>query len=331
MQVPENFSRNWRFTDVKSHGARVQAGHHLLGAHMSTAGGVHTAFARGMSIGCTTMQVFVKNNNRWSAPRLSEEDIQNYQTAEAKATITPVIAHAAYLINLCATNASVLNRSRKAFLDELNRCEAFGIKALVFHPGAHIGAGENEGINLIAESLNTIHLQSEGCRVISALECTAGQGTAIGYRFEHLQSIIDRVEQKHRMGVCLDTCHLFASGYDIGTEEGWNTCVGAFNDIVGLQRLVAIHMNDSKRELGSRVDRHEHIGKGRIGLAGFAAMMTDPRLADIPKILETPKSEDMHEDVENMRRLLSLTRRRTRRNPETEVPTRNPCRKDRVA
>jgi deoxyribonuclease-4 len=277
------------------------------------------------------MQVFVKNNNRWNAPRLDEEEIQSYKREEAKAAIAPVIAHAAYLINLCATKASFLNRSRNAFLDELNRCEAFGIKALVFHPGAHMGAGEKEGIKQIAESLNIVHLQSESCSVLTTLECTAGQGTAIGYRFEHLRSIIDRVEQKHRMGVCLDTCHLFASGYDISADEGWNRCMETFDDVVGLERLVAVHVNDSKRELGSRVDRHEHIGKGRIGLDGFAAMMNDFRLAHIPKILETPKSEDMHEDVENMQRLLSLTRRRTRRSPEAKSSARTPSGAGRVA
>lgn len=278
----------------------------LVGAHMSTYGGVHTAFTRGTSIGCTTIQVFVKNNNQWNAPPPDEKDIQNYKAAEAKAGIAPVVAHAAYLINLCAANTSVLKKSRRAFIDELNRCETFGIKALIFHPGAHMGVGETEGIKRIAESLNFIHQQSEGNPVLSTLECTAGQGTAVGYRFEHLQSVIDLVEQKHRMAVCLDTCHLYASGYDISTEGGWNRCIADFIGTVGLERLVAIHVNDSKKELGSRVDRHEHIGKGKIGLKGFAAMMNDVRLAGIPKILETPKSEDMHEDVENMGTLLSL-------------------------
>ena len=310
MQRPQTSSKNWRFTDVTIRGEEVLVDHPLLGAHMSTSGGVHTAFARGTSIGCTTMQVFVKNNNRWNAPRLNEQEIQSYKTEEANVAIAPVVAHAAYLINLCAVNASVLNNSRRAFVDELHRCEAFGIKALVFHPGAHMGTGEKEGIKRIAESLNVIHQQSESCRVLSTLESTAGQGTTVGYRFEHLQSIINLVEQKDRMAICLDTCHLYASGYDIGSAEGWNDCIGEFNDVVGLDRLVAIHVNDSKRELGSRVDRHEHIGKGRIDLRGFAAMMNDARLTGIPKILETPKSEDMHEDGENMRVLRSLVERK---------------------
>jgi deoxyribonuclease-4 len=252
------------------------------------------------------MQVFVKNNNRWHARPLSGEDIQTYKTEEAKASIRPVVAHAAYLINLCAGNASVLRKSRTAFIDELRRCEALGMTALIFHPGAHVGTGENDGIKRIAESLNFAHDQTCDVRVLSTLESTAGQGSALGYRFEHLQEIIEIVEVKRRMAVCLDTCHLFAAGYDIRTQTGWEKMMKEFVDVVGTRRLVAIHVNDSKKALGSRVDRHEHIGKGQIGLEGFRAMMNDPRLDQIPKILETPKSEDMHEDIENMNVLRSL-------------------------
>lgn len=280
----------------------------LLGAHMSIRGGVHTAFARGTSIGCTTMQVFVKNNNQWQGRALAGEDITNYKTEESKAQIAPVVAHAAYLINLCAPEKTILKKSRAAFADELARCESFGIKALIFHPGAHLGTGEDGGIKRIAESLNIVHEQTAGFHVLSVLELTAGQGSALGYRFEHLRSIIDLVEENKRMAICLDTCHLLASGYDISTERGWEETLKAFDDIVGLDRLVAVHVNDSKKGLGSRVDRHEHIGLGEIGLQGFAALMNDPRLVSIPKILETPKSEDMHEDVENLRILTSLVR-----------------------
>jgi deoxyribonuclease-4 len=192
----------------------------LLGAHMSIAGGVHTAFERGARIGCTAMQVFVKNNNQWNARPLSDDDVQNYKTAEEKARIAPVVAHAAYLINLCATDRRVLNRSRHALLDELIRCEAFGIKALIIHPGAHMGAGERDGLARVAESINIVHQQSKGFRTLTALEGTAGQGTAVGWRFEHLRTIIDDVEHRARMAVCLDTCHLFAAGYEIHTEAG---------------------------------------------------------------------------------------------------------------
>ncbi len=278
----------------------------LLGSHMSTSGGIHRAFERGSSIGCTTMQVFVKNNTRWHGAPLTDADVANYKTAEAKATIAPVVVHASYLINLCAVNAVTLKSSRAAFVDELLRCSRLGIAALIFHPGAHMGAGEQNGINAIADSLNEIHRISPGLRVLSTLEGTAGQGSAIGYRFEHLRAIIDRVEEQQRMAVCIDTCHLFASGYDLSTESGWQKTMQEFDDVVGLHRLAAIHVNDSKRELGSRVDRHEHIGKGQIGLEGFRMLMNDPRLLGVPKILETEKSEDMHEDIENMRVLRSL-------------------------
>lgn len=278
----------------------------FLGAHMSIAGGVHTAFDRAASIGCTTMQVFVKNNNQWRGAPITAEDIQNYKTAQAKARIAPVFAHAAYLINLCATENRILERSRSAFADELNRCAAFGIHALIVHPGAHLGAGEEEGIRRIAESLNICHERTPDCTTLSALEVTAGQGTSLGYRFDQLRRIMDQVVVQQRVAVCMDTCHLFAAGYDIRTRIGWEKMMDEFDRHIGLSRLVAIHTNDSMKDFGSRVDRHDHIGKGKIGEQGFAFLMNDSRLTRIPKILETPKSEDMHEDVENMRVLRSL-------------------------
>lgn len=278
----------------------------LLGSHMSVAGGVHTAFARGERIGCTTMQVFVKNASRWEAKAQTQEEVDLFRTAAAASPIRPVLAHAAYLINLCAPKKDVFARSRRAFLDELHRCETLGIAGLIFHPGAHMGAGEEEGIRRIADSLNTIHARTRHFTTRTTLEVTAGQGTAVGYRFEHLRAIIDLVEEQERMGVCLDTCHLFAAGYNIGTERGWEQTFAEFESTVGFRRLVAVHVNDSKKELGSRVDRHHHIGKGKIGLEGFRLLMNDPRFADVPKILETEKSEDMHEDVQNMRILTDL-------------------------
>jgi deoxyribonuclease-4 len=252
------------------------------------------------------MQVFTKNANQWKTAPLTNGDIQNYKTAQTNANIEPVVAHAAYLINLCAKNPSTLRMSRSAFVDELQRCEALGISALIVHPGSHVGLGEEEGIKLIAESLNIAHEKTPGFRVLSTLETTAGQGTTIGYRFEQLRAIIDLVERGERMAVCLDTCHVFAAGYDIRTEAGWNETLKKFDSIIGLKRLAAIHVNDSRKGLGLRVDRHEHIGKGQIGLEGFRGLMNDSRLAPIPKILETEKSEDMREDIENMAILRSL-------------------------
>jgi deoxyribonuclease-4 len=278
----------------------------LLGSHMSVAGGLHTAFERGTRIGCTTMQIFVKNANTWAAKPLTPEAVASYKAAEANATITPVIAHAAYLINLCARADDVLRKSRAGLADELARCSMLGVAGLVVHPGAHMGAGEADGLARIAESLNTIHAALPDASTSILLETTAGQGTTLGYRFEHLRHIIERVDEAQRVGVCLDTCHLFAAGYPIHTEEGWERTMGELDDVVGLEKVVAVHVNDSRRELGSRVDRHDHIGRGRLGETAFRMVMNDPRLRGVPKILETEKSEDMHEDVENMTRLRAL-------------------------
>jgi len=291
----------------------------LLGVHMSTSGGLSTAFDRGTSVGCTTMQVFVKNNNQWRAKPLTDEDIESYKTAAAKSRITPVFAHAAYLINLCAIAPAILKNSRNAMVDELERCDTLGIKGLIFHPGAHLGKGEQEGIKAIAESLNIIHERTPANQSLTVLETTAGQGTAVGYRFEHLRSIVDQVDAPDRLAVCMDTCHVFAAGYDIRNEEGWEKTIKEFDDIVGLEKLVVVHTNDSKKELSSRVDRHEHVGKGMIGLAGFTRLMNDPRFDKIPKILETPKDEEMHEDIENMNTLRSLVRTKHSRKEKPQL------------
>ena len=278
----------------------------LLGSHMSIAGGVHTAFERGVRAGCTTMQVFVKNSNQWTARQPAADEIERTRAAAATSGISPVVAHASYLINLCAVNAATLRRSRAAFIDELNRCAGFGIAALIVHPGAHMGRGEADGIAAIADSLNAIHEATPGNPVLSTVECTAGQGSALGYRFEQLRAIIDGVDDRRRMAVCLDTCHLFAAGYDIASPAGWERTFRDFEATLGFPLLAAVHVNDSKREFHSRIDRHEHIGKGMIGLTAFRLLMNDPRFAGVPKILETEKSEDLHEDIENMRVLRSL-------------------------
>jgi deoxyribonuclease-4 len=273
---------------------------------MSIAGGVQTAIERGQRIGCRTIQMFVKNNNQWKGKPISEQDASTYKELRLKASIGPVMVHDTYLINLCAKDPAILAKSRAALKDELERCELLGVESLNLHPGAHMGQGEREGIELIAESLNLVHAETKKFAVKSVLETTAGQGTTIGSRFEQLQAIIELIEEKERMAVCVDTCHVFAAGYDFGTEKGFEKTFLEFDEIIGLDRLVAFHVNDSLREMGSRIDRHEHIGKGKIGLDGFRLLMNDPRFARIPKILETDKSEDMHEDVENMEVLRSL-------------------------
>jgi len=283
----------------------------LLGTHVSVNGGIHTAFRRGARIGCTTIQLFTKNSNRWDAKPLSADDIEQVADARTTTAISIAFAHASYLINLCATNAANLRRSRAAFIDELQRSEALGLKGLIVHPGAHLGAGEEEGIRRIAESLNIAHAETPRLTTRTVLESTAGQGTAIGYRFSQLRKIIDLLDDARRVALCLDTCHLFAAGYPIATEKGWEETLREFDSTIGLGRLAALHVNDSKREAGSRVDRHEHIGKGKMGLPSFAFLMNEPRFQSVPKILETDKSEDMHEDVENMAVLRSLIRRST--------------------
>ncbi len=282
----------------------------LLGTHVSVAGGMHTAFDRATQIGCTTMQVFVKNASQWKAKPLGSSDIESYKTARARATVSPVVAHAAYLINLCAVQPETLRRSCDAFEDELRRCEALEIMGLIVHPGAHLGAGEAAGLQRIAESLNDIHARTPGFRTLTLLETTAGQGTSLGSTFAQLRRIIDGTADPARIAICMDTCHVFAAGYDIRTAHGWKSLLEDFNRELGLDRLKVIHVNDSKKDMGSHVDRHEHIGLGRIGLEGFRFLMNDPRLAGIPLILETEKSDDMHEDRENMERLRSLIGKR---------------------
>ena len=278
----------------------------LLGAHTSTAGGVSKSIERAEKLGFTAIQIFTKNNNRWFQKQLDEKEISKFRINLKNSNIKFVVSHDSYLINLCAKDKSILRKSREAFLDELTRCEQLGIPYLNFHPGSHLGAGEKEGIKLIVESLNIIHNKTKHFKVSSMLEATAGAGTAIGYRFEQLREIIDLVDNKKRMSVCIDTAHIFAAGYDIKNLKNYKKVIKEFDEIIGLERLKCFHMNDSKKELGSRRDRHEHIGKGFIGKDGFANIMNDKRLKNIPKILETPKGKQMKEDIRNLKTLLSL-------------------------
>ena len=278
----------------------------LLGAHTSTAGGVYTAIERAMKMKFTAMQVFTKNNNRWNAKPLEKDEIKKFKELLKNSDIKFVLTHSSYLINLCSNNKVVLNKSRNAFIDELKRCELLGIPHLNFHPGSHGGQGEKDGIKIIAESLNICHEKTKNCKVTSMLEATAGQGTTLGYQFEQLQEIIYLVEDKKRMTVCIDTAHIFAAGYNIRDSKEYKKVIKGFDNIIGLNRLKCFHMNDSKKELGSRVDRHEHIGKGFIGKEGFVNIMNDKKLERIPKILETPKGKEMKEDVKNLKTLLSL-------------------------
>lgn len=278
----------------------------LLGAHTSISGGVSTAIDRANELNFTAIQIFSKNNNRWKAKPLDEKEINSFKEKWAKSKIQFIVVHDSYLINLCAKDKALLKKSRNAFIDELKRCEQLGINYLNFHPGAHTGQGVEDGLKIIAESINFAHAETKNYDVKSMLETTAGQGTTLGSTFEQLQKIIDMVEEKERMCVCIDTAHIFAAGYDIKSEKEYRKTMKEFDDIIGLDLLKCFHMNDSKKELGSKVDRHEHIGKGFIGKEGFANIMNDKRISKIPKILETPKGKDMKEDIENLKVLRSL-------------------------
>jgi deoxyribonuclease-4 len=278
----------------------------LMGAHTSIQGGVSNAVDLAGKLKFSAMQIFTKNNNRWLAKVLQEEEIKLYKSKLASSGIKFVAAHDSYLINLCSSDKQMLKKSRNAFLDELNRCELLGIPYLNFHPGAHGGKGEEEGIKIIAESLNIAHEKTIKFKVRSMIETTAGQGSAIGYKFEQIRKIIDLTDDKKRVAVCIDTAHIFAAGYDIKDHKNYLKVIREFEEIIGLKYLKCMHMNDSKKELGSRIDRHEHIGKGYIGKEGFRNIMNDRRLAKVPKILETPKGKEQLEDLKNLKVLKSL-------------------------
>jgi deoxyribonuclease-4 len=278
----------------------------FLGAHMSVAGGLSKAFERAQSIDTNTMQVFTKNQNRWEQKPTPKEEIERWFRAQADTGIAPVVSHAAYLINLGSPDDALWERSVNAMADELTRAEQLAILGVVVHPGAHMGAGEEAGIARVVAGLNRAHAATPAYRTLTLLETTAGQGSALGYRFEQLRAMMDGIREPERVGFCFDTCHVFAAGYEIRTPEAYAATVDEFDRLLGLFRLKCFHFNDSKKGLGSRVDRHDHIGTGVLGLSAFSFILNDRRFADVPMILETPKSDDMHEDVENLRVLRRL-------------------------
>lgn len=277
-----------------------------LGAHESIAGGLHKAFDRARSVGCDAVQIFVKSNRAWAVKPLTDEDVVRFRARAEETGIQPVVGHASYLLNLATPDEALWTRSRDTLIIELERCEALGVPYLVLHPGSHVGAGEEVGLALVARALGQVHAATPGFRAQILLETTAGQGTNLGYCFEHLAWLMDHAPEGERLGVCLDTCHAFAAGYELRTPAGYAATIEAFDRTVGLERLKAIHLNDCKGDLGSRKDRHEHIGQGGIGLDGFRHVVNDPRLAGLPGLLETPKSDDLHEDRENLAVLRSL-------------------------
>ncbi len=281
-----------------------------LGAHESIAGGLVNAFDRGHTATCDSIQIFTKSNRQWKAKPLTEEEIAAWRermaAEEASSGIFPVVAHSSYLINIASPKEETWKKSYDALKIEVERCEALGVPHLALHPGSHLKAGEEVGLANIARALSQLHAETPGFETMVCLEGMAGQGTNLGYTFEHLAWLLEHTDQGQRLGVCLDSCHLYGAGFDVRTPEGYAEMMEAFDRIVGLEQLKMIHLNDSMYEMGSRRDRHAHIGEGTIGLEGFRNFVNDPRLADIPGLLETDKSDDLHEDIENLARLRSL-------------------------
>ncbi|MGI8782141.1 MAG: deoxyribonuclease IV [Acidobacteriota bacterium] len=278
----------------------------LVGAHMSIAGGLHLAVQRAVEVGCLTLQIFVKNASQWKGRELMQSDVELFRRAVATSALCPVVAHDSYLINMAAPDGEVRRKSLDALVDELERCERLGLSQLVAHPGSHLGEGEQIGIERVASAINWVHDRLPGYSVKLCLELTAGQGSNLGYRFEHLRDMRSLLREPERTSVCLDTCHLLAAGYDICSQSTFRATLDRFCDVVGLEQLAVIHVNDSRKGLGSRVDRHEHIGKGCIGEEGFRCVLREPRLESIPKILETPKEDSDLLDRMNLATLRRL-------------------------
>jgi deoxyribonuclease-4 len=263
-----------------------------LGAHESTAGGLATAFGRGEAIGCDALQIFVKNASQWKAKPLAAEDVAAFRAAHAASPIGPLVAHAAYLINLAAPDPAILEKSRAALADELTRCAQVGVPGLVVHPGAHLGRGEEAGLAAIAESLDAVYATIPDCPTLTLLELTAGQGTVLGRKLADLETIHRQAASRARLGVCLDTCHAFAAGYALDDARGFEDFLAEIDATVGFAAIRCVHLNDSVGARGSRKDRHANLGDGLIGLDLFARLLAEPRFAAVPLILETPLGDD---------------------------------------
>jgi deoxyribonuclease IV len=273
----------------------------LLGAHMSIAGGYHLAAEKGGALGCTTIQVFTKNERQWKAKPITDEDASLFKTAVAKHGIKVAFAHDTYLHNLASPNPELWRKSVDAFAEELQRCDRLGLDYLVSHPGSPMTSGADAGIGRMRDALAEILGKSRGVRARILLETTAGQGATLGSKFDEMGRLVEGFDL---VGVCFDTCHVFAAGYDLRTREGYERVMSDFDRHIGLGRLRAFHLNDSKKDLGCRVDRHENIGRGFIGRDAFRFIMNDPRFAAVPKVIETPKEDDM--DPVNLAILRSL-------------------------
>lgn len=272
----------------------------ILGAHMSTAGGLQRAVERAAGCGCACVQLFSKNNNQWRAPQLSPSQTSQFRNALAASTVGHPIIHDSYLINLASPEETLWRRSIDALVVELQRAEALGIPYVVTHPGAYTSSSEAQGLRRICQALDEIHRQTRGLEAKCLLETTAGQGTSLGWRFEHLALLLDGVGDPERLGVCFDTCHVFAAGYRLGTEKEYRATMRQFDRLVGRERIRAFHLNDSVRPCGSRVDRHAHIGRGCLGREAFRHLLADRRFRQVPMYLETPKGEEDGVDLDRI-------------------------------
>jgi deoxyribonuclease-4 len=277
---------------------------------MSVAGGLHLAFDRIREVRGRALQIFTRNQRQWSASPVTEKEAELFRLAWKEWGEFPVVTHNSYLINLASPKSEVTRRSLTALRDELVRSDALGIPFVIMHPGAHLGSGLEQGLERFAENIDQVFRAAGSAnRVSILLETTSGQGTSLGSSFEEIARLINASQFSERLGVCLDTCHVFAAGYDFRTPETYKATFQAFASIIGLERLKFVHLNDSLKGLGSKVDRHTHIGKGKIGLAGFKLLMNDPRFARLPMALETPKGEDLREDKENLAILKGLIKK----------------------
>ena len=279
-----------------------------LGAHMSIAGGVSNALDAAAAAQSNAVQVFMKSNRQWSGPQVKTEDVSRWNTQMPASGVAYAVSHASYLINLASPKDPLWEKSAAAYMDELQRAHAYGIRHVVLHPGAHTGSGEEAGLQRIADALNHIHAQLTDCAdVITLLELMAGQGSTLGYTFAQLAQIIALVEEKERVGVCIDTCHALAAGYDFRTEEGYAAMMAEIEETVGPERVGCWHFNDSENDHGSRKDRHAHIGEGFVGVEGFRHILNDLRWDGVPMLLETPKEKDGDgKDVKNLQALADL-------------------------
>lgn len=278
----------------------------LLGAHMSISGGVHLAPARGIAAGCNVIQIFTQNSNQWRGKMPTDSEAALFREKRAESGLRDIVSHDIYLINLASAPGDTRDKSMVAFQEEMQRCSRLGIDKIVMHPGSHLGEGEDVGIKRIIDSFNTLFATTPEFTGKVLLENTAGQGTNLGFRFSQLKDIIKGADCPDRFGVCLDTCHSFAAGYDLTTVAGYTATFEEFDREIGLQRLACFHINDSKKGLDSHVDRHEHIGQGLLGLEPFRMLLNDPRFTAVPKILETPKGDNDEMDQVNLKLLRSL-------------------------